>query len=1156
MHEQNSLFGLTELPAAVGGPSGLRDNYSRGTVGDFLRDAIAPGAKLSVVTAYFTIYAYERLRGTLDGIDRMRFLFGEPRFARDIDPDKADTKAFLIENGGLSLGNALTQKAVARACADWMRDKVDIRSIRQSNLLHAKMYAVENPPESERENNAILGSSNFTVRGLGLGTQGNNIELNLVVDSHRDRTDLRRWFDGIWNDKSLVEDVKDKVLAYLEQLYENRSPEFIYYKTLFHIFEKYLDEQKRDGFWDDTSRLTDTQIWNTLFPFQQDGVKGVINKIKRHDGCILADSVGLGKTFEALAVIKYFEQRNDKVLVLCPRKLRENWTVYQASNASKLNPFPQDRFGYTVLSHTDLSREKGMAGGVDLEQINWGNFDLVVIDESHNFRNNARGKRGEDGEVLSESRYEKLMRGVLQSGARTKVLLLSATPVNNDLKDLRNQIYLITGEKDEAFAGAESLGVASVKNVLKTAQQTFTQWADQAKHTGKERRTAELLEKLNSAFFTLLDGLTIARSRKHIQTYYADALEQVGQFPKRAKPHSIYAAQVDTEGRFPAYDALNQEITGYTLALFKPSQYVRPEFAKLYEDEKVSNFSQQKRENYLAGMMKVNFLKRLESSVFSFAVTMHRTVEKIEEVEKKIDAFLAAGAAAGADSIAAQDWMQDIGEEEGEGDLSDGDEELAEALQVGVKRKFQLAHLDLKRWRRDLEADRKRLQRLHTVAAAVDVAQDAKLAELKQLLREKAQNPTRTTDGHENRKALVFTAFADTARYLYDALSDWARKELGVHIALVTGGTGGNAATLAPTDFNSILTNFSPRAKRRAQVPSLPQDQEIDILIATDCISEGQNLQDCDLVVNYDIHWNPVRLIQRFGRIDRIGSRSPAVKMVNFWPTDDLNQYIDLKNRVEARMALVDVTATGYDGLLNPEEIEDLVKTDLNFRDKQLLRLKDEVLDLEDMTETVSLSEFTLDEFRIDLLNFLQENRKKLEAAPLGLYACVPAPVLTHPQLQPGVVFCLRQRDALAGRDSERVNPLAPHFLVYVRDTGEVRYNFTHARQVLEIFRLLCSGATSAFDDLCDAFDRDTSNGQDMAKYSKLLEDAVAAIAQQFQKRNVSNLFSGRGGKLTDAGKHVSRSDDFELITWLVLCPEVKAGRGGAAAAAVQPALL
>ncbi|MBN2702697.1 MAG: hypothetical protein JXR23_00660 [Pontiellaceae bacterium] len=1098
-------------------PSGIRDNHHRGNTGEFLKEKIRSESKLSFVSAYFTIYAYHSLMNQLDSIRSLRFLFGEPRFIQSLDPDKTDRKAFDIEDSRLQLKNRLEQRCIAADCADWIRRKVEIRSVKYPGFLHGKMYHVDNDGVQE----ALLGSSNFTVGGLGLGNGGrNNIELNLVVNDDRDRRDLRAWFDEIWDDPSVVEDVKAEVLAYLEQLYANHSPEFIYFKTLYHLFEEYLKEADKGGLLDEKTGFFETDVWNMLYDFQKDGVKGAINKILKHNGCIIADSVGLGKTFEALAVIKYFELLNKNVLVLCPKKLEDNWQVYR--NLDRRNPLLKDRFAFNVMAHTDLGRDK-------FSTHLWGNYDLVVIDESHNFRNNASGKKNDDG-TRRRSRYEILMQDVLQSGVDTKVLLLSATPVNTNLKDLRNQFYLVTQNDDRAFH--DSLDIFSIAQVMKNAQSHFTNWADSKKTP--DRKVSRLLDMLDSAFFKLMDELTIARSRKHIVSYYGT--KGMGEFPKRMKPLAR-STVTDLKGYFPTYDELNDAINGYKLTIFNPSTYVQDAFINEYlkPGQQLLFNDQKKRESYLIGMMRVNYLKRLESSVHSFQVSIERTIQKIKGLLDKIDRF-----EANLEEYTEPELFK--GEEE--------DEELAELMErltVGKKLVIKLEHIRREEWKKDLKKDLKQLIAIHEKAAAVNPDRDAKLQELKALIAEKAHNPI--NDG--NRKVLVFTAFSDTADYLYDNLADWIRKELGLHIALVSGSEE-NKTTFAPkgfsrqTDFISILTNFSPRSKHREKMPQMPQEGEIDILIATDCISEGQNLQDCDYLVNYDIHWNPVRIIQRFGRIDRLGSVNKQIQLVNFWPTEDLNKYLNLKDRVEARMALVDIAATGTDDLLNPDQIKDLVTEELSYREKQLLRLKDEVIDLEEMDDNVSLSEFTLDDFRIELMNFLENNRKLLADAPLGLYGLVPTldaakdPNLFdqgwHEIVKPGVIFCLRHKNPpQEEKRSSNVNPLGIHYLLYIRDDGTVRFNFTHAKNTLTLFQKLCAGKDEPYQALCDLFDWETQHGRDMSKYDDLLGKAIASIAAVFKKRLAVGLTAGRDFVLPDRSEQAKDDSDFELITWLVI---------------------
>lgn len=700
----------------------------------------------------------------------------------------------------------------------------------------------------------IMGSSNLTVNGLGLGGSA-NIELNMVVQDRRDLQDLKNWFHELWHDNTgLVEDVKEKVLKYLEQFYVENEPEFIYFKTLFHIFEDYLDEQQKGGLLTERTGFFDSEIWNTLYDFQKDGVKGAINKILKHNGCIIADSVGLGKTYEALAVIRYFELLNYRVLVLCPKKLSSNWTIYQASQNNILNPFVRDKFNYTVLYHTDMGRISGKsdANGIDLENFNWGAYDLVVIDESHNFRGNPADISKDDGTVRM-NRAKWLMEKIIKSGVKTRVLMLSATPVNNNLRDLRNQIYLITEGQNDALL--ESTQIKDIALSLKNAQTQFTLWADPKKNP--ERTVKQLIERLDSSFFKLLDELTIARSRKHVKNFYDMAA--IGPFPERLKPHSLYP-NIDIKDRFFTYDALNKKILQYKLSVFNPSAYVKDEMKQKYEEislTEVLAFKQSDREHFLIGMMKVNFLKRLESSIESFEISMDRTIRKIESLEGKIKEFLML------QSKSREEVLEALEPEEDE--LEENPEDL-EQWQVGKKLKFDLADLKLQEWLEDLRKDKEALIDLYNNAVAVSPERDAKLRDLRKLIERKINHPI---NGH-NKKVLVFTAFADTAQYLYRCLKDWVKKDLGLNIAMVAGSI--TQTTFGRNDYASILTNFSPFSKNRSMMKSMPQEDEIDVLIATDCISEGQNLQDCDYLLNYDIHWNPVRIIQRFGRIDRLGS--------------------------------------------------------------------------------------------------------------------------------------------------------------------------------------------------------------------------------------------------------------------------------------------
>lgn len=1089
------------------GREAIIDNRAR-RVGDFLREEITPEARLAVVSAYFTIYAYHDLRHELDSIKSLRFLYGEPRGVGAVDPGGDPNKAFrLTADGGIELKRVLAQKPLARACEAWIRNKVEIRTIEKSNFLHGKLYHLA---RSNGDSAAVLGSSNFTRGGLGLGANP-NIELNLEVRREADREPLLRWFDDLWNDRDLTRDAKQDVLTALRRLGKDYAPEFVYYKTLFHVLEgKLADHKEREGLIQNV-HLYDTEVWQTLFSFQRDGAVNAINRLMRYNGCIIADSVGLGKTLTALAVIKFFEIRNEKVLVLCPKKLEQNWIRYTSWAGQANNPLADDRLAYTVLAHTDLSRTRGTSGHINLAGFNWGAFDLIVIDESHNFRNEGRDKKDEDGNLISRSRYNRLLEEVLKEGARTKVLMLSATPVNTSLRDLRNQVYLMTEGREDTFR--ESIGVDDIRNVFRLAQREFQKWEKECAAKGS-RDKATLLERLGADFLAILDAVSIARSREHVRRVYPEVEKKVGGFPERVAPKNLHPP-TDSQGEL-SYDKLYDQISKFRLAVYMPSRYVKDtsELEALAAEKRKLNFNQVDREQWLVGMMRVNLLKRLESSVHSFTLTMGRILKKMNELDQRIERWMA-------DPTKRQFTL-----------VADEDEEDDE-FTLGKGRRYRLRDLSLKSWQGDLRRDREMFEEIFQQAGQIGVERDAKLAALRRVIERKVTEAPPNKDGDRNRKVLVFTTFADTAEYLYKNLEPWVRAELGVHIGLVTG-SHGNRSTLGSRRFAEILTEFAPKAQEAGT-----DAEEVDILIATDCLSEGQNLQDCDLVVNYDIHWNPVRLMQRFGRIDRIGSRNHRVGMTNFWPTEDLDRYLDLKNRVEARMALVDAAATGQDDLLASESVEALEQAaqyELGFRDRQLRRLREESLDLDDVDDGVSMSDFTLDDFLAELIDYLQSRREELEAAPLGISAAVPPEpsiaAAESAKMRPGVIFCLKLRTTVGERTPNRLHP---YFLAYVRDDGTVRYSFPQAKQILATFRALASGRTEPLADLVNAFDQETKHGQEMVKYERMLAAAIRQLRGKFERSQLLSLTKSRGAKVARRRESPHGAAAFELITWLAI---------------------
>ena len=1074
----------------------ILDNQS-GTVADFLGRNLEGARVFDLVSAYFSIYGYELLADRLGEVGRVRFLFGEPASVDDPDPGGKEPKSFQLLEDGLTPNHALSQKFLARRCAEWIEGEgVEVRSVSRSNFLHGKLYLTEGAGETRA---AVAGSSNFTQRGLG-GSDQANLEINLAVHDPAVLDELREWFDRLWADGERTRDVKQQVVDALRRIGEDYAPEPVYYKTLYELFRDDVDERREDDGAPAYQDLCKSAVWNALYEFQRDGAKSLIARLRKHNGCILADSVGLGKTYTALAVIKYYEQRNQRTLVLCPKKLYENWSLYQAANNHRQNPFTDDRFSYTLLAHSDLTRDSGMSGGVDLGNFNWGNYDLVVIDESHNFRN-------KDGK-----RYQQLLEEVIKRNAKTKVLMLSATPVNVSLADLRNQIYLMTEGRDDEFQ--KSLGVGNIADLMAAAQRQFNEWDGNRERTG-QRDKAKLLESLGSDFLRLLGAVTISRSRRQIEKFYSQEMDRVGRFPDHEKPDNRYPPT--DLGVDLSYRDLADQINRFSLAVYRPSEYVIDETRKKeLEDEKAEhNFNQRDREHFLIGMIRTNFLKRLESSAHALTLTLGRTICKIKDLLEKIERYQAGSSS---EEIAGADV------------LPDDDEDDEEMLVNRGRRPYRLRELDLDRWQKDLQRDVKVLSEVKERVAAVTPERDGKLAEIKQVIRQKAERPAFDRDGLANRKALVFTTFKDTARYLYENLCGLAG-ELGVNAAWVSGDEA--ASVTGVNKFHQILSDFAPRAKGDGGREE--GSGEIDLLIATDCISEGQNLQDCGTVVNYDIHWNPVRLIQRFGRIDRIGSRHRSVRMVNFWPTKDMELYLNLKSRVEARMALADATASGDDDLLTEEGAQ----MELNFRHDQLLKMREEILDLDDLDDSPSMSDFTLDYFFTQLLRYLDKNREALERMPLGAYAVTEE---ADEPARPGVIFFLRLRNAASDPGGQTASPVHPHYAVYIRDDGHIRFGCANASQILSVFESAAAGRTQAFRSLCDLFDRETDNGRKMEAYDKLLRDSITSIRQAHDRKQVASL--GRGGSrdfvLPKESEAPRSAASFDLITWLVIKPKAQ----------------
>lgn len=1107
----------------------LLDNKSSGYVGDELKKHSFEGSKLSVLSSLFTLYGFASLKKELSKLHDARLLLTDWQSQKSLQ--------FIVgDEQEVRFINQLDQKRIAAECVRWLKQKEGKVNVKAST----RSQAAQNLIHLQSTNNsfAIHGSATLSPTGLG-DIRSNSLQMNTGIPDAETTQQLVKWFDGIWADEASATDIKAELIEKLDFIAADQPANFIYFLTLYNIFKDFLEEIDEKNIIKSKTGFKDTTVWNKLYKFQKDGVLGAIDKLEKHNGCIIADSVGLGKTFEALAVIKYYELRNDRVLVLCPKKLRDNWTVYTIND--KRNLLATDRFSYDVLNHTDLSRTKGFSGEINLETLNWGNYDLIVIDESHNFRNNPNKAEG-------KTRYERLLDDIIRSGVKTKVLMLSATPVNNKMNDLKNQVTFITEGKEDAF---RNVGIKSIDATLRRAQTLFNKWL---KEPVEERKAENLLDIMSFDYFKLLDVVTIARSRKHIEKYYGTA--DIGKFPKRLPPKNVYA-DIDVADEFPPLKEVNKTIRRLSLAGYSPLKFVRSglktDYARRY-DKAVGGgkgvFKQVDREESLIHLMRVNLLKRMESSIHSFTLTATKLANQVENLLAKIDAH---------ESDIQNDSVFELNIEEIE-DIELNAPEL-EPYMLGNKTKVLIQDMDLIRFRQELEADRVLLESIVNDAKQVTAARDAKLEQLKQVIKAKIAAPLNPN----NKKVIIFTAFADTAQYLYAHLAEWAQRELGIHSALITGGgtnktnysesaSGGKKES---TDLNNLLTAFSPISKERNKVAP-DAVGEIDLLIATDCISEGQNLQDCDTLINYDIHWNPVRIIQRFGRVDRLGSKNTQIQLINFWPNMELDEYINLEARVSGRMVLLDISATGEENVIDENTTE---MNDLEYRRKQLQQLKEMVIDMEDMAAGISITDLTLNDFRMDLSDYInsganhrgktdqekEQNIRKLKQAPIGLYSVVPLDEsLKSEGINQGVIFCLK--NIRQGKEAVQVDgnyPLAPYFLVYVSDEADkprVKLNFTQSKKVLDLLKRQAFLHNEVDDDCVALINTKTKNGRNLEHYQHLLALAVDSIAGKSEEKGVESLFTKGGTVLTATSSQ--GIEDFAVVAYLILVDAVRSEKG------------
>jgi SNF2 family DNA or RNA helicase len=1066
-------------------------------VRDDMEKTIKRNSKVSVAAACFSMYAYNELKKQMESIDEFRFIFTSPTFIKEkaekqkrefYIPRLSREQSLYGTEFEIKLRNEMTQKAIAKECADWIRRKAKFRSNTTGENMGGFMVV-----DSKDEQTAYMPLNGFTTVDIGC-ERGNN-SYNMVNSMEAPfSTQYIQLFDTLWNDKDKLQDVTDVVIENITTAYNENSPELIYFITLYNVFSEFLEDVSEDVLPNEATGFKQSKIWNMLYDFQKDAALAIINKLEKYNGCILADSVGLGKTFTALAVVKYYENRNKSVLVLCPKKLSENWNTYKDNYVN--NPIAADRLRYDVLFHTDLSRDHGTSNGLDLDRLNWGNYDLVVIDESHNFRNGGEVS----GEDQKENRYLKLLNKVVRAGVRTKVLMLSATPVNNRFNDLKNQLALAYEGMPELID--EKLNTSkSIDEIFRQAQTAFNAWS---KLPMEARTMDSLLKTLDFDFFEVLDSVTIARSRKHIEKYYNT--EKIGKFPERRKPISKRPSLTDLPTAIN-YNQIYEQLMQLQLEIYTPSAYIFPSKMQKYIDlthNKENNLTQSGREEGIRRLMSVNLLKRLESSVASFRLTLDRIRALIVKTIEAIDNYEKCGNA-------------DIDMYEADTSDFDMEDQNTDYFTVGKKVKIDLADMDYKSWRDVLKQDADTLELLVLMVSDITPEHDTKLQTLLQLISQKIENPINPG----NKKVLIFSAFSDTAEYLYNNVSKYIMQKYGLNSAMISGTVDGRTTVKGlKASFNNILTCFSPVSKDR-DVLMPDSTKEIDILIATDCISEGQNLQDCDYCVNYDIHWNPVRIIQRFGRIDRIGSHNAQIQLVNFWPDLDLDEYINLKARVETRMKISVLTSTGDDNPISPEE-----KGDLEYRMQQLKKLQEEVVDIEDMSTGISIMDLGLNEFRLDLLEYIKSH-PDLENKPLGMYAVVGQ----TDELPEGVIFVLKSRNNGVNIDS--LNRIHPFYMVYMGIDGEIVCDYLNPKKLLDNMRLLCRGKKEPVKTLYEKFDEETNDGRDMAEMSALLSESINSIIDTKEESDIDSLFKS-GGTSALLSK-VSGIDDFELICFLVV---------------------
>lgn len=1125
------------------------DGINTTTVWDYMKYYTDPEKDregvLDIVTGFFSVTGLELLGKHFSPNNEYRMVL-----AQMVADDQFQDHILDLLNDDCGIENALHLSDAAKNALEFLRrDKVHVKAIINA-FCHAKLYLFKDNHDPAH-NYYVQGSSNLTYAGLGY-TPSSNVELNLADTGNSDTyRSLRSWFEEQWTSvakekmpedrekpKGAQIDVKQYFIQEIEKIFRKYTPEEIYYKILFELFNSDLDLDGGIEHRQDMQLLQTSVIWNTLFNYQQKGVISLIKMLRKYNGAILADAVGLGKTFSALAVIKYFQTQNYLTVLLCPKKLEQNWDQYLRRRNSR---FEKDEFDYIVRFHTDMQNDRMEERYTDakLSYLQTRKKILVVIDESHNLRNEKSG------------RYQELMAKLIQNkegqeNRDVKILMLSATPINTGLNDVKGQFNLIGHGKDDAFDN-DDFGVESLTNLFKDAQTKYTQWCN-----NPDRTIGGFIATLPPKFFNLTDKLIVARTRKLIEKTLGEDLG----FPDKEKPVNIYQG-VEHLGKLQTTEEIYQKFDELSLTAYQPSLYLEVNKKKARKGAAKDWDDNVNRERFLVKMMGVLFMKRLESSWYSCMTTVKKVLDVHESTLKLALEFKEKGG-----NVA-------ISTGGGEGNADFDDEEIDDLMDETYSlRKGTIKLSDMQNlggFIRNLQMDVNKLKEIYknfeAFAADYEVGEekDLKLEELVRILNEKKKA--------KNKKVVIFTAFADTAQFIFDEL----KKRGFSRMASASGQNVFTTGAHSTKNFTAVLESFAPYSKlykekdwsgmyadaqldrakyyddekqrwnvsyekwreliAQYDTKTLEQVNDgIDILIATDCLSEGQNLQDADTQVNFDIHWNPVRLIQRFGRIDRIGSPNKVIRCVNFWPAKSFEDYLHLETRIQNRMSLMKLVDTETQEL--DEKFKKMVE-DNPLQDKNADRLLEElqnnsISDIES-PKTLSLKDFSFETYRQDLLDFLDKNRDVFRRMPNGIFSGFCFNDTLFEKIPESLV-------AVVGYPRRKQGSNKPYTELYLMcqpvDTHlPATYQELNRAEILEFLRANKNQERYVPDWI------ESNDNERISKLSGILKEWMKMKAPKQAVSNIKNMLRSKKVETkpkisSETVENVFKLENFDLIVW------------------------